>query len=30
LPASMLSFAPADQFNWYDIFHFPWITPSEA
>jgi hypothetical protein len=28
--ASMLSFAPVDQFNWYDVFHFPWITPSEA
>jgi hypothetical protein len=22
--ASMLSFAPVDQFNWYDVFHFPW------
>ena len=28
--ASMLSFAPVDQFNWYDVFHFPWIAPSEA
>ncbi len=26
--ASMLSFAPVDQFNWYDVFHFPWITPA--
>lgn len=22
---SMMSFAPVDQINWYDIFHFPWI-----
>lgn len=28
--ASMLSFALVDQFNWYDVFHFPWIAPSEA
>jgi hypothetical protein len=25
--ASMISFAPVDQFNWYDVFHFPWVTP---
>jgi|HubBroStandDraft_3_1064219.scaffolds.fasta_scaffold160882_2 hypothetical protein len=28
--ASMLSFSLVDQFNWYDVFHFPWIAPSEA
>lgn len=28
--ASMLSFALVDRFNWYDVFHFPWIAPSEA
>jgi hypothetical protein len=28
--ASMISFAPVDQFNWYDVFHFPWIAPSES
>ena len=24
--ASMVSFAPVDQFNWYDVFYFPWIA----
>ena len=28
--ASMLSFVLVDQFNLYDVFHFPWIAPSEA
>jgi hypothetical protein len=23
--ASMISFAPVDQFNWYDVFHIAWI-----
>jgi hypothetical protein len=23
--ASMISFAPADQLNWYDVFHIAWI-----
>ncbi|HEY2475811.1 MAG TPA: hypothetical protein VGI19_13560 [Candidatus Cybelea sp.] len=22
---SMISFSPVDQFNWYDVFHMPWI-----